>query len=395
MKICYVATDIEVPYRSVGGSGGSTHTFEVARNLVSLGNEVDLICMKGFKNQKEKEVIDGINIYRIYTGADKALSLKKTSVGGAILKVISPMITRFMAYFYGLKVTNIILSNNCDLIYERSSSLGAGGIASLITGKPLVLEVNDPLFSFLSLKLAKKVITTKIEILQGKIEEWKIKEVMWGANTDVFSPEIDSTEIKQKYGLNKKIIILYIGSFAPWHGVEEIIEASKIVVQKNANIKFLMVGTGPEEIEYRKRISQLNLDDYFIFTGPIKYEEVPKFICAADLALAPFNPNKHKLTRKYGFYFTPLKIFEYMACGKPTISTRIDNITKVIEDGKTGLLVNPGDHKALGEAILKLLSDEDTRIRMGIAARRIVETRYSWKKHTTELMEILKEAMRG
>jgi len=395
VRICYVATDIEIPYTGVSGSGGSAHVYEVSRNLVELGNDVHVICMKGHKKQRTSGKLDGINIHRVYTGADRARVIQRDMRARKILDKLIPTITRVMAIFFGLRIAYIVNKNRCDLIYERSSSLGAGGIASILTRKPLVLEVNDPIVISLSLKRAKKIVTTKKSMLEGRIADEKIIEVSWAANTQTFNPSVNAEGVIKEYDLKNKHVILYTGSFAPWHGVEDIIKAAKIVTATVKNVIFFMVGTGPEMPRYQEMVFQLNLDDFFIFTGPKEYEKIPQFICASDITLAPFNPERNELMREHGFYFTPLKIFEYMACEKPLISTSVGNVKDIIEDGVSGILVLPDDSDALAKNILRLLSDENLRKKLGSNARKAVETKYSWKTHVEQLQYIFEGVLKN
>ncbi len=386
MKICYVALDVEVPYTGVGGSGGSVHAYEVAKNLVKRGHKIELICMKAMRTQEYKGVLEDIKIHRIYTGADKVKAVKERSERTKrLLNGLAPILKKSFYMSLGLNVARI--AKDCDIIYERASSLGAGGIASLITGKPLVLEVNDPMMSNISLRLARKIVTTSRKIVKGSVRK-KVIEVVWGCHTEMFHPRVDPSIVLEKYSLKSKKVLLYTGSFAPWHGVDTIIEAAKRLIHEN--IVFLMVGSGENLYKYEREVSRLGLSKLFVFTGAVSYEEMPMHICAADVAIAPFDPEKNELTKRYGFFYTPFKIFEYMACGRPIITTGVGNIIKILEDGKTAVFIKSGDAEALADSILKLLSDDDLRTRIGETAGREVK-KHSWEEHVKILEEIFYE----
>lgn len=394
MRICYVALDVEVPYTGMGGSGGSVHAYEVAQNLARLGHQVHLVCMKSMKKQRPQEILEGIEIHRIYTGADKVWLAKEKCKGAK--ELLDPLGSVLKSFFYTvLGFTVAKIAKKSDLIYERASSLGAGGFAAILTGKPLVLEVNDPLVSHISMRLARKVVTTDESILGKKMNKKKVTEVTWGCNTEMFNLNIDAREIIKKYNLDGKKIVIYIGAFAPWHGVDTIIECARIIrkIENVHDIVFLMVGTGPDLQKYRDKVFRKGLGDMFIFTGPVKYEEIPQYIGAADIAVAPFDPEKNPLTKRYGFFYTPLKIFEYMACGKPIISTSVGNIKKIIHNGVSGMLIRPGDHIALADDIIKLISDDNLRLHLGSNARKVVEEKYSWEDHAKQLQEIFEHAL--
>ncbi len=392
MKICYIATDIEVPYTGAGGSGGSVHVYEVAKHLVELGNAVHLVCMKGFREQAAEENFRGINVHRMYTGIDRVRAVQKSSFYRNILNFLIPLAKYAAAFLFAAKTALLVHKNKCDLIYERASSLGAGAIASFLTGKPMVLELNDPVVSRLSLMRAKSIITTKKELVKGRAGDRAV-EVTWAVNTGLFNPYVSAEPVFNKYNLKNKKVVLYMGSFAPWHGVEDIIDAAIEVKGKLKNVIFLMVGKGIDMPAYQKKISLLGLGDYFIFTGAVEYERVPGYICAADIALAPFDPAKSELMQKHGFYFTPLKLFEYMACGKPVISTSVGNVENIIKDGMTGILVPPGNPSALAENIMSLASDEARCRTLGENARKAVEAGYSWKMHAGILIDIFNRVL--
>ena len=101
---------------------------------------------------------------------------------------------------------------------------------------------------------------------------------------------------------------------------------------------------GPYYKETEEKVSAAGIADSFIFTGPIQYEQVPKYMNAGDVLVAPYNPERIESTeqvRKHGLG-SPLKVFEYMAVGKPMITTDVKPISDPIEDGVTGYLVPPG-----------------------------------------------------
>jgi len=74
----------------------------------------------------------------------------------------------------------------------------------------------------------------------------------------------------------------------------------------------------------------------------VEHDRIPEYIAAADVAVAPYNPSGFRDMERYGFYFSPIKIFEYMACGKPVVTTDIEIVRDVIRESDCGLLVEPG-----------------------------------------------------
>ena len=281
------------------------------------------------------------------------------------------------ALYSGLVTSKLVKKYNADVILERETSLGAGAIASFIMGRPLFLEIIGPNYSEISFKKAKKIFTYTRTMIRSKIPDEKLVFITAAADTDKFKPDCDSRlSIRKKFSLENFFVIGYVGTFLDWHGIEEIVVASRIVLKREPNSRFLMVGP------YFEKMSNLALQHgvskFFIFTGSVDYSEVPKYINASDILIAPYNPKKSVLREKYGLG-SPLKVFEYMACAKPVITTAVEPITSIIKDGETGLLIPPGDAQSLADTIILLIRDVGKAEMMGKLARKEVESRYSWK----------------
>lgn len=131
----------------------------------------------------------------------------------------------------------------------------------------------------------------------------------------------------------------------------------------------------------------MGIEQSVVLTGDVDHADVPGLLSVADVAVAPYP----KLP--VDFYFSPLKLFEYMAIGKATVASRLGQIAEVIIDGKTGLLVEPSDPVQLAGAIVKLLRDESLRQHLGFAARNTVRQNYSWDHYIGKLLGIYEAAL--
>jgi D-inositol-3-phosphate glycosyltransferase len=116
-----------------------------------------------------------------------------------------------------------------------------------------------------------------------------------------------------------------------------------------------------------------------MFVGPIPYDVVPDYINACDVLCAPYDPSLSRIRNERGIG-APLKVLEYMACQKAVISTSIGPVKEVVESGRTGVLVPPGDVNALAEVIRGFIESPDLLGRMGIEARKEVIAKYSWSR---------------
>jgi len=394
MKICYVTVDVAVPHFR----GASTHVYEVAKNLALLGNEVHVVSRRINASQPKYELLENVHIHRIYRGIIKPLprssyqNLLKNSDFRLLNKPYEWYLFNVFSFYSGVISARIVRKYRLDVIIERETSFGAGAIASLLTKKPLVLEIIGPRYSKLSLDLAKKILAySKSMITDHAVREDKLFLVDAAVDTERFRPNpVTRRAIREALGLGESIVVGYVGTFSDWHGIEELIKASVKVLKLYPKVQFLMVG--PYFERAMKLAKNHKVLDSFVFTGPVPYAEVSKYINAADVLVAPYNPLKSELRRKYGIG-SPLKVFEYMACGKPVITTRVNPITRIVEHGETGLLVSAGDFKALAEAIVRLIENPRLAERIGKAAREEVEKNYSWKTFAKKLANILVEVM--
>jgi glycosyltransferase involved in cell wall biosynthesis len=128
-----------------------------------------------------------------------------------------------------------------------------------------------------------------------------------------------------------------------------------------------------------------------VFAGPQPHERVPELLALADIGVAPFDLGAHPALTTFGFYWSPLKVFEYMAMGLPVVTVDVTPLDEIVRHEKEGLLYKPGDIPGLVRGLDRLASDLDLRGRLGTAARERVVHRYSWRSHCVALERILRE----
>ena len=152
---------------------------------------------------------------------------------------------------------------------------------------------------------------------------------------------------------------------------------------------------GPYYKETQAKVEAAGLGRSFVFTGPIAYVDVPKYINAADVLVAPYNPDKIESTeqvRKHGLG-APLKVYEYMAVGKPVITTDVKPISDPVDDRVTGYLVPPGASDALGTALERMLDSPGSFVEMGALARQSMIANYSWAFLARKLSDIFEAVL--
>ena len=245
----------------------------------------------------------------------------------------------------------------------------------------------------LDYKHAKKIIavTQALKEVIKKIYNIPAKKIIVienGANTDLFKP-INPKNARNELKLLSKnsYYIGFIGSLSPWQGVEYLVQSVPHVLKRFPNTKFLIVGDGPMGKEWVQLAYELGVSDKFVFAGNVPYERVPMYINASDICVAPFIKERNI---KIGL--SPLKIYEYLACGKPVVSSRIPNL-EFLELNNAGILVEPEKTEELAKVIIKLLKDEKLREEMGRNGRKCVVKNHSWESVARRVAEVCERAV--
>jgi glycosyltransferase involved in cell wall biosynthesis len=157
---------------------------------------------------------------------------------------------------------------------------------------------------------------------------------------------------------------------------------------------FLAIGGGPELEPLRARVAAVGLPPgRFVLTGPQPHDRVPLLLALADIGVAPFVPSVYAPLRTFGFYWSPLKVFEYMALGLPVVTLDIPPLNTIIRAGEEGLLYREGDLATLTVHIAALAANPAARARMGRSARARVVAHYSWDAHCAQLERVLQEVL--
>jgi glycosyltransferase involved in cell wall biosynthesis len=204
-----------------------------------------------------------------------------------------------------------------------------------------------------------------------------------GANTDIFKP-MDQKQVRDRLKLdNSKKYVCFVGHLAAWQGVEFLIYSSPLILEKCPDVRFLVVGDGVMRERLLKIASEMGLSEKFTFTGRVPYEDVPVYINAADICVAPFIKERNS---KIGL--SALKTYEYLACGKPIVASSISGVKDLIDLSGGGIPVTPENPEELANAVVKLISDQKTRSTMGEQGRKYVVENHSWDGVARKILDI-------
>lgn len=236
------------------------------------------------------------------------------------------------------------------------------------------------IWNFLNIleKMIPKIVDTvsvasvrlEIECKKLGVDKERIFEAHVGADITRFHPGIDGENIRQRYKIEKPLI-LYLGQLHGGQYVELFIEAaSRIINEYKKDASFMIVGDGYQAGELKKFSQRLNLNGKLIFSGAVAHELVPQYIAAADICVACFEENEVTICK------SPLKIVEYLASGKAIVASNVGEVPNML--GNAGILTLPGDVHSLSIGIIKLLENDNLRKNLGRLARERVEEKYNW-----------------
>jgi glycosyltransferase involved in cell wall biosynthesis len=371
-RILYCAIDQTVP----GTRGGSVHVTAVAEGLAALGHEVHVLVSPG----------DG-----------------PFPAGGVNwISMAPPMGAAQLRWARRREVRKIAERLRPDVIMERYYNFGGEGIVNAARVNALaVLEVNAPIVDYPGsskalldraliarpmqrwrerlCRLSDVIVTPSANILPHGTPREKIVEVEWGADTVRFHPGAAGP---LPFTRPAGVVAVFAGAFRSWHGAINLARAVRLLhARGRQNVGAVFIGDGPELPAVRTEAAGLST---IVFTGPVPHQRMPACLAAADIGVAPFDLDAHKpLT--LGFYWSPLKIFEYMASGLPVVAPAAGRIPQLVEGGVEGLLYQPGAAvDGLADA-LERLADGALRRRLGAAARERAVRQYSWRAHCEAL----------
>lgn len=374
-------------------AGGSRQVLELAKALAGGGHEVTLVAPQ---SQREKVALSdlphvqvafvpvvrwgGLRPFSFFWGSTKLLKqLLLARRPEVLLWFDSP---GQMAPLWALR------NLTCPVVY-------------FVNGLPLEeiqgLWCRPPLRGLLSygLRLASRKATALVSVCPevliglGKLEPIGTKRcfvIRNGVDSDHFFPQ-PQEQIKAELGLTAQgPYIVFVGGFFPWHGLDTLVEAIAVVVESFPTVQCLMVGDGQTKRALEKQVQQLQLSAHVQFVGRVDFDMVPKWIAASDVCVV-----LHRQTRSYPG--DPMKLWEYLACGRPVVATAGPGYGDAVEELRCGLSAKADDPDDLARQLLCLLVDQDLRKSMGERGRMAVVRSHTWAARTGQLEQVCRQAI--
>jgi glycosyltransferase involved in cell wall biosynthesis len=403
MRIAYLTADFGIPV--LGTKGASAHVRGLVKALQEEGHEVFVLASNiGDDESGEhflmRQVAFGGALNELYDAIQNEEICKGTRLAKDLRNIL---------YGLSLEIQGRLLleSFEPDIIYERHCLFAtAGRELARYFNIPLLLEVNAPLvleqqkMRGLSLPVVARTAERLVlestdhvfvvsQMLRHYISELgvpaeRVSVIPNAADPDLFGPLHEPSRIRHTLGWDERFVIGFVGSMKPWHGVDVLLQAMRMLGGASSPFRLLLVGAGPEFDNLRTRAAEMGLTDVVHMSGAIPHQQVPDYLRAMDLAVAPYAPDADG-------YFSPVKLFEYMAMALPVVAASLGQVSEVIEPERTGWLYRPGDAFELAGLIGRLASERELRRAVGIAARERVMQEYTWRHNARRVVAIAED----
>jgi glycosyltransferase involved in cell wall biosynthesis len=381
LRILYSAIDgWSVP----GPHGASVHVMSVAEGLADLGHELHVLVSPGDAPPRPHRRVT-------WYGIRPPFGLRQLRLARA------PEVIRLARRL------------KPDVVMERYYNFGGEGVlAARAVGATTVLEVNARVADFpgsLKQKLdramlieplrrwrdwqcarADLVITPSEKIIPPHVPSERMLVTDCGADIEMFRPgATGAVPLTKQPG---DTIVIFSGSFRAWHGAAHVVDAiRRLRARGRTDIKAVLIGSGPELANVRSAAAQV---EGVSVLDPVPHAKLPPIIAAADIGAAPYDISFNAALADE-FHWSPLKVYEYMACGLPVVAPYIERLSKLVRDGREALLYDAADPDGLANAIERL-ADPVLRRQLGEAARARAEERFNWRGHCRLLDEAIRAA---
>ncbi|TMQ71552.1 MAG: glycosyltransferase family 4 protein [Candidatus Eisenbacteria bacterium] len=397
MRIAYLSTDFGVPVH--GTKGASIHVREMVRALAASGHEVTIFS-PALEPGGAPADLGGAACVEVPPDPTHTAALADLGRAEERAGLSSPLRQELRNLLYSgpfaQRVLEHLQGGPVDLVYERYSLFGhAGGAIARAVGVPHLLEVNAPLaeerrrsrglcLEALARSSERRVWASADALivvsralrdlaLEAGVPPERVHVMPNGVDPDRFEDpaRLERLPIEARRRLKGAAVIGFLGSLKPWHGVEALIEAFASIHRRRPATHLLIVGDGPLRETLECQVDRLGVSGAVTFSGAIAYDDVPAWLAPMDVTAAPYRDQE-------GFYFSPIKVFEYLAAGRAVVAGAAGQNAELLRHEETALLVPPGDAVRLESAIERLIEDPALRERLARNGREWVRRERTW-----------------
>jgi len=373
------------------GVGGLSHIWEVSKNLERQGHKI-VIFAPGCGKYKIKNSLKIIYVPTINVRFFRFLSFN--------------FLLLFYAGYY-------MVHHKVDILYVREMVLSLTPfMLSKIFKKPMITEINGDLLNeyasagyprFLLAAMRRVEMTickasqALIFVTEGlrdifqtryQLSNEHIKVIPNGTDTDRFRP-LDRTVCRKHLGIDVETkVVGFVGTFVPHQGLKYLIDSSSFIMEKSPGVIFLIVGDGPVRNDIMNMVQAMGVEEHFLFPGAVPQEETVFYINAMDVCVAPFTRSRNE-----HIGLSPLKIYDYMACGKPVVASDIKGVGDLLQEYEVGIPVTPDDPDFLARGVLLALNDQELASHCLRRSPAIIKKNFTWQITARKVAEVCFEAM--
>ena len=278
--------------------------------------------------------------------------------------------TPYIVYVYGM-----------DLLKERRKfgAVGPAGVLKRATARRLFGDAAGVVaISGWTAELAADVMRAA-----GVRRAPRVATIELGTDPAYFRPDRDVGLLRQRFGLGSEPVLLTVARLVPHKGQDMVLRA---LTRLPASVRYLIVGTGPDEARLRGLAGELGVAGRVTFAGALGDADIAEAYATATLYVGLSRRDGDVSVEGFGLSF-----IEAGASGTPSVAGDSGGVRSAVRDGETGLVVPPEDVAAVASAIKALLGDDARRGAMGVAARRAVETYYNWERVTRDTLAFVGE----
>ena len=384
MKILYITLENLSLHK-----GSVVHVKEVVAGLRKLGHEVGLVACS---RARSEEADSFYNLHKISRIKKQPHIISCVFLLIYLFKVLS----RFDV-IYARDYHTVVIALFPRIIYRKKLVYEINGVANeeqRLKGDSILNRALSCLVrkaEGMATTYSDRIISVTPQIASYLNERFgcssqKIEIVSNGVNTEFFHPIRDDGSLlhwKEKLKISpEEMIVVFVGNLAPWQGVDDLIKIAPSLNTRMKGIKFLIIGDGVLRKGFEEEIKRSGLSDQFLFTGMVSHENIPIYINIADVCVV--------LKKRLKSGYSPIKVYEYLACGKPVVASRVKGLEFIEEEG-LGRLVAPGDLGGLENVLLELLNDPKIRKEMGGRGYHLARKSFSWASKNLMIEEVLKK----
>ena len=368
MRIAYVTVDPGIPV--FGTKGASVHIQEVVRELIRRGHDVTVHTTRAGRDIPDD--LAGLKVIETRIEADDPAARER-----AQQEVSARIAAR-------------IIADGADLVYERYS-LFSTALAEVtdVTGAAGVLEVNAPLIEeqrthrvlvdeeAAGNALARQVAAATATIaVSDPVRDW-VRERTGSDRVHTVPNGVSITRIVPRPEEIGDPVVTFVGTLKPWHGVADLLAAAALAKRP---WKLRIIGDGPERAALEEQAAGLGIE--VDFRGAVAPADMPGQLAGSAIGVAPY-PD---LGGEQQQYFSPLKVYEYLAAGLPVVASAVGQLPQIL--GELGTLVPPSDPAALAAAIDDLAADPVVRGELGWRGRVQAEEKHSWAGAVDHILDL-------